>query len=79
MAVPSEIHTQLRFLGFLLTSPFMRLVWGSLDWLFLLINWTKRKVLKDKPRIYSNEYDAVFTFKRLLRFKLAEVKLTEPK
>ena len=29
-------------LGFLLMSAFMRLVWGALDWLFLLINWTKR-------------------------------------
>ena len=27
----------------------MRLVWGGLHWLFLQINWKKRKLLKDKP------------------------------
>ena len=29
----------------------------GLDWLFLLINWTKREVLKDKALLYSNEYE----------------------
>ena len=29
----------------------------GLDWLFLLINWTKRKVLKDKALLYINEYE----------------------
>ena len=56
MARIPGIHIPLK-LGFLLMSAFMRLVWGGLDWLFLLINWTKRKVLKDKALLYSNEYE----------------------
>ena len=33
-------------LGILLMSAFMRPVWGGLHWLYMLINWAKRKVLK---------------------------------
>ena len=52
MAGIPKIHTHLK-LGFLLMSAFLRPVLGGLDWLFLLINWTKRKVLKDKALLYS--------------------------
>ena len=42
----------LAFSGFLYD---VSIVETGLDWLFLVINWTKRKVLKDKASIYSNE------------------------
>ena len=53
MAVRPGIHTHYQFMGFLLMSAFMRPVWGGLDWLFSLINWAKRKVLKDKTLLYT--------------------------
>ena len=53
MGVPAHFH----ILGFLLTSAFMRPVWTGLEWFFSLINWTKRKVLKEKAILYSNEFE----------------------
>ena len=38
----------------------------------------QKKLIKDKKKD-PRETNAVFTFKRLLRFELTEVKLTEPK
>ena len=68
MAVRPVLHTQYRFGVFLLMSAFMRLVWGGLDWLFLLINWTKRKVLKEKALLYSmSSFDAVYDVFQFLR------------
>ena len=43
LAVSPKNHTHPKG-GFLLMSAFMRLDWSGLDWLFLLINWTNRKV-----------------------------------
>ena len=37
-----------QILGFLLMSAILIPVWGGLDRLFLLINWTKRKCYKEK-------------------------------
>ena len=42
-----------QILEFLLMSAFLIPVWGGLDWLLLLINWTKRKCYKDKALLYS--------------------------
>ena len=41
--------------GFLLMSAFFILVQTGY---FLLINWAKRKLLKEKALLYSNEYES---------------------
>ena len=49
MAVPAHSYILDLTLGFYAD---VNIFGTGLDWLYLLINWTKRKVLKDKKTVY---------------------------